>query len=44
MKLGRIAVPTLDGEQIRVVAVEPEAEQVIDPLRATTRSQTRRRR
>ena len=34
MKLGRIAVPTPDGEQIRVVAVEPEADRVIDLARA----------
>ncbi|KSU70009.1 2-keto-4-pentenoate hydratase/2-oxohepta-3-ene-1,7-dioic acid hydratase (catechol pathway) [Pseudarthrobacter enclensis] len=34
MKLGRIAVPTVDGEQIRVVAVEPEAGRVVDLARA----------
>lgn len=34
MKLGRIAVPTPDGEQIRVVAVEPDLARVIDLARA----------
>lgn len=34
MKLGRIAVPTPDGSQIRVVAVEPEAGVVVDLARA----------
>lgn len=34
MKLGRVAVPTPDGEQIRVVAVEPEADRVIDLARS----------
>ncbi|NWN89580.1 MAG: fumarylacetoacetate hydrolase family protein [Micrococcaceae bacterium] len=34
MKLGRIAVSTLDGEQLRIVAVEPENDRVIDLARA----------
>lgn len=34
MKLGRIAAPTPDGSQIRVVAVEPEAGRVVDLARA----------
>jgi 2-keto-4-pentenoate hydratase/2-oxohepta-3-ene-1,7-dioic acid hydratase in catechol pathway len=34
MKLGRIAVPTPDGEQIRLVAVEPASGRVIDLARA----------
>lgn len=34
MKLGRIAVATPDGEQIRTVAVEPETDRVVDLARA----------
>lgn len=34
MKLGRIAVDSPDGEQIRLVAAEPEADRVIDLARA----------
>ncbi|QGU08780.1 Ureidoglycolate lyase (plasmid) [Corynebacterium occultum] len=34
MKLGRIAVATPDGEQLRVVAAEPETDRVIDLARA----------
>ena len=34
MKLGRIAVPTPDGEQIRLVAAQPEQGRVIDLARA----------
>lgn len=34
MKLGRIAVSTPDGEQIRTVAVEPSSDRVIDLARA----------
>src|SRR5699024_11305151 len=34
MKLGRIAVSTPDGEQLRTVAVEPENDRVIDLARA----------
>ncbi|KQP70005.1 hypothetical protein ASF40_09205 [Microbacterium sp. Leaf288] len=34
MKLGRIAVPTVDGEQTRVVAVDLDGERVIDLARA----------
>src|SRR5699024_3527071 len=34
MKLGRIAVSTPDGEQLRTVAVEPETDRVIDLARA----------
>ncbi|MGO1543475.1 MAG: fumarylacetoacetate hydrolase family protein [Gulosibacter sp.] len=33
-KIGRIAVPSPDGEQIRIVVVEPEAGRVIDLARA----------
>lgn len=36
MKLGRIGIPTVDGEQLRIVAVEPEQERVIDLARAYT--------
>lgn len=35
MKLGRVAMSTPDGEQIRVVAVQPEAGRVIDLARAS---------
>ena len=42
MKLGRIAVDSPDGEQIRVVAVEPEAGRVIDLKRAFAISLQRR--
>jgi 2-keto-4-pentenoate hydratase/2-oxohepta-3-ene-1,7-dioic acid hydratase in catechol pathway len=34
MKLGRIAVPTPDGEQIRVVAAQPDFSRVVDLARA----------
>lgn len=34
MKIGRIGVSTLDGEQIRLVAVEPEKGRVVDLARA----------
>src|SRR4051794_23608119 len=34
MKLGRIAVPTPDGEQIRLVAAQPEQGRVVDLARA----------
>lgn len=34
MKLGRIALSSPDGEQVRVVAVEPDNERVIDLARA----------
>lgn len=34
MKLGRIGIPTVDGEQLRIVAVEPEQGRVIDLARA----------
>jgi 2-keto-4-pentenoate hydratase/2-oxohepta-3-ene-1,7-dioic acid hydratase in catechol pathway len=42
MKLGRISMPTPDGEQIRVVAVEPAAHRVIDLARAHALVQQRR--
>ena len=35
MKLGRIAVSTPDGDQVRLVAAEPEAGRVIDLARAS---------
>lgn len=41
-KLGRIAIPTPDGEQIRLVAVEPENSRVIDLAQAHRLMQLRR--
>lgn len=34
MKLGRIAVPSLDGLEVRVIAAQPEQERVVDLKRA----------
>ncbi|WP_314504876.1 fumarylacetoacetate hydrolase family protein [uncultured Microbacterium sp.] len=41
-KIGRIAVPTPDGETIRLVAVEPENDRVIDLARAFALVEQRR--